>query len=418
MKILLLGWIFTFTNSLLIYVIAILVARWFGAAAYGDYAVAVASITLFGTAATLGLGRSSLNILRVYRERAEWNLYYGYIRFSLIFTIVSSILLILTLIEGFGIYDKYFRSMEHNVSRIHVYFIPLAAVVYFLYQVLIASKRFIFAITILRIQFPIVVFILLFVFQKLIPDITVKYAVIAYGLSWVLCIISLIAVFTITHTRRIYTTNVQYKARYWLSLAYPFFMNAIVLLALPYIALIILELLHYAESATGFFAAVLRTAAFVLILSRLSDRYYLPEVSSAYHRRDWEEMNRILLSRFRMLVGLCTLYLIIMFAFGKYLLGLFGEGFEDQYFILIVFTIGIILGIFGGISNNIMQVLGNKNLAFNLSFLMLVLTIAIGFVLIPPLGVEGAVITLIVSTLFVNIIEVMYLWRVHGVKVI
>jgi len=107
-----------------------------------------------------------------------------------------------------------------------------------------------------------------------------------------------------------------------------------------------------------------------------------------------------------------------MFAFGKYLLGLFGEGFENQYFILIVFTIGIILGIFGGISNNIMQVLGNKNLALSLSIFMLVLLIALGLVLIPPFGVEGAIIALIISILFVNIIEVVYLWRVHGVKVI
>ena len=129
-------------------------------------------------------------------------------------------------------------------------------------------------------------------------------------------------------------------------------------------------------------------------------------------------MNRILLNRFRMLAGLCTLYLIIMFAFGKYLLGLFGEGFENQYFILIVFTIGIILGIFGGISNNIMQVLGNKNLALSLSIFMLVLLIALGLVLIPPFGVEGAITALIISILFVNIIEVVYLWRVHGVKVI
>jgi O-antigen/teichoic acid export membrane protein len=111
-----------------------------------------------------------------------------------------------------------------------------------------------------------------------------------------------------------------------------------------------------------------------------------------------------------------------MFAFGKYLLGLFGEGFENQYFILIVFTIGIILGyfwrIFGGISNNIMQVLGNKNLALSLSIFMLVLLIALGLVLIPPFGVEGAIIALIISILFVNIIEVVYLWRAHGVKVI
>lgn len=119
-----------------------------------------------------------------------------------------------------------------------------------------------------------------------------------------------------------------------------------------------------------------------------------------------------------MLASLCALYVIVMILFGKDLLGLFGEGFEKKYFVLLVFTVGITLGIFCSISNNVIQVLGNKKLALYLSILMLVLFIALGLVLIPPLGVEGAVITIIISTLFVRIIEVVYLRRVHKVKVV
>ena len=75
MRMLIIGRIFTFASSLVMYVVSILVARRFGAAAYGDYALAVASITLFGTAATLGLGRSGLNLLRLYRESPVGSLF-------------------------------------------------------------------------------------------------------------------------------------------------------------------------------------------------------------------------------------------------------------------------------------------------------------------------------------------------------
>lgn len=194
MRILFIGWIFTFTGSLLMYVVAILVARRFGAAAYGDYALAVTSITLFGTAATLGLGRSGLTLLRLYRERAEWDLYFGYIRFSIVITVVSSILLVLTLLSAFLIYDEYFPGIKH-LPLLHIYFIPIIAVVYFLIQVLIARKRFILAISILRIQFPLQVLILFIIFLTFIHDIKVKYAVIAYGISFLLCFISSIAVY-------------------------------------------------------------------------------------------------------------------------------------------------------------------------------------------------------------------------------
>jgi len=244
MRILIIGWIFTFASSLVMYVVSILVARRFGAAAYGDYALAVASITLFGTAATLGLGRSGLNLLRLYRERAQWDLYFGYIRFSLIFTLLSSILLVLALLLAFLIYGKHFDGIKH-VPRLHIYFIPLAAMVYFIVQVLIARNRLILAISILRIQFPLQVLILLIIFLMLIPDITVKYAVIAFGLSCLLCFISSIVVLILTHPGSIFTIKPQYKAVYWLSLAYPYFINATVLLALPYIPLIFLKTLHY-----------------------------------------------------------------------------------------------------------------------------------------------------------------------------
>ena len=203
MRILIIGWISTFASSLVMYVVSILVARRFGAAAYGDYALAVASITLFGTAATLGLGRSGLNLLRVYREREQWGLYYGYIRFSLVFTVLSSILLVLTLLLAFFIYDKYSHGFRH-IPRLHIYFIPLAAVVNFVIVVLIARKRFILGISIQRIQFPLQVFILLIIFLTFIQDIKIRYAVIAYGLSFLLCFITSIAILRITHPGRIF----------------------------------------------------------------------------------------------------------------------------------------------------------------------------------------------------------------------
>ena len=89
MRPLVVGWIFTVVNYALFYTIGITITRWFGAGDYGDYSVAVAILGLLGTAATLGLGKSSLNMLSVYRQRGEWSLYHGYIRrrVSLIFTV-------------------------------------------------------------------------------------------------------------------------------------------------------------------------------------------------------------------------------------------------------------------------------------------------------------------------------------------
>ncbi|MEK6224212.1 MAG: hypothetical protein N2A97_05040 [Thermodesulfobacteriales bacterium] len=93
MRPLVVGWIFTVVNHVLIFMIGVTVARWFGAADYGAYAVTVAILALLGTAATLGLGKSSLNMLSVYRQRGEWSQYHGYIRGSFFLIIAVSIIL-------------------------------------------------------------------------------------------------------------------------------------------------------------------------------------------------------------------------------------------------------------------------------------------------------------------------------------
>lgn len=419
MQTLLLGWIFIVVNYALFYLIGILVARWFGASHFGDYSIAVASLTLIGTAATLGLGRSGLNMLSVYKHRHEWDLYHGYIRQSLHLIITISFLLGLAFLGGFTLYEKY-TSAEHShpASILVIYFVPAAGIVFFLSQVLIANKSFIYSVIIQRFQLPLQVLLFLLFFKYFITEINVSYAILAYGISWVLCSISLIVVAYFSHDKKVFESRPKYETKLWLSNAYPFLVNTFVLNSIGAGTLVLLDYLHISESDIGVYAAASRTAVLLIVLMRQSDRYFLPLIAPEIHEGNTKEVNRILRSRLKTLGILSLFFFICMILFGRNILDLFGEGFDKGYHILLIFTAGMIIDILAGISTSILQITGKNKLSLKVSLIILLSNIFLNIILIPAWGLEAAVLGVNISIASINLFAVIYLARFHGIRVI
>lgn len=419
MRPLIVGWGFAVINYFLFYIIGIIIARWFGAADFGDYSVAVAILTLFGIAATLGLGKSSLNVLSVYREKNEWNLYHGYLRISLLLILVVSVLMGIAFLGGFSLYEKYVGTIKtHPVYLLAVYFIPAAGLVFFLSQVLIANNKFIYSVIIQRFQLPIQVLALIILFHYLIPDITIEHIVIAFGLSWVLCTISSLFVVLATHDRQILKSSPKYMTKSWLQNAYPFLFNTLVLNALGASTLILLEILHVSESDIGIYAAASRSAILLIVLMKQGDRFFLPQISISIDKNELGEINKILRTRFKYLGLISLAFFIAIVIFGKNILELFGEGFSKGYVILLIFTAGIIIDILAGISASILQILGKNSLSLKVTFLILLSNIVLNIIFIPIWGLEAAVIAVNISIAAINAFAVLYLMKNHNIRVI
>ncbi|MEK6224213.1 MAG: polysaccharide biosynthesis C-terminal domain-containing protein [Thermodesulfobacteriales bacterium] len=259
---------------------------------------------------------------------------------------------------------------------------------------------------------------LLLLFRYFIPGITIDYAVIALGISWLLCSLSSLLAAFFTHERHIFKSKPAYNARLWLSNAYPFLVNTLVLSTLSAGTLILLEVLHVSGSEIGIYAAASRTAVLLIVLMNQGDRFYLPQISIAIYNGNTDEINRILRTRFKALGLLSILFLIPIIFFGKNILGLFGEGFSKGYHILLIFSVGMTIDTLGGISLGILQVLGKNSLSLRISLFILIANIGLNILFVPIWGLEAAVILVNTSLAAVNIFSAIYLLRYHGIRVI
>ena len=92
------------------------------------------------------------------------------------------------------------------------------------------------------------------------------------------------------------------------------------------------------------------------------------------------------------------LFLLILF-FGKFLLGLFDEGFRDSYRVLIVISVGYTVASYFGQSDNILEMTGLVKHYLLYYFLIIVLSLALGVLLSVGYGALGMAIGIAVGNI-------------------
>jgi O-antigen/teichoic acid export membrane protein len=106
---------------------------------------------------------------------------------------------------------------------------------------------------------------------------------------------------------------------------------------------------------------------------------------------------------------------VLMVAFPRELMALFGTGFESGSTALVVLAFGILFQFGTGPVTVTLIVIGRPNLALMDYVLVLLLEIALGVALIPPFGVLGAAIAQTAGTALNNLLPLAQVWRILGV---
>lgn len=107
---------------------------------------------------------------------------------------------------------------------------------------------------------------------------------------------------------------------------------------------------------------------------------------------------------------------ILMVAFPRELMSLFGEGFESGSEALVVLAFGVLFQFGTGPVTVTLIVIGRPKLALLDYVLVVVLEIGLGLLLIPSLGVLGAAIARSAGTMLNNVLPLAQVWRILGVS--
>ena len=319
---------FSIGSFALSYATAIAFARALGANGYDDYAVAVSSAVILATLAEMGTGKYALRIIPAYSERGDWAAANGYIRFSAGLMLVTSSILAIA-----GTVWEYFKDGQFGnyALGLVLLFLPVMAWVGAGSELLTANRAAIQSAFITRLLVPGATLVLALILIASPVDLTPSQSVLCYGLGWAIGLMAVFIFLRKTTREEILAALPTHQTREWLTSIWPFLYFALLISMLAKIGVIILEIVAPQEATVAVYSAAAETGTFIYIVAKSTDKLYLPTVSTMLEKKDQAGLTQGRWDRWMWLGSICAGFLLVVFLFGKHILGLFGPEFIEGY---------------------------------------------------------------------------------------
>jgi O-antigen/teichoic acid export membrane protein len=169
-------------------------------------------------------------------------------------------------------------------------------------------------------------------------------------------------------------------------------------------------------SSSAIFVAANRISIAPASIVNTMNQVFIVMASDLFLRNRRGEMSAVFKSCAKLSFVLGFPLFVIMVAFPRELLSLFGGSFESGSEALVVLAFGVLFQFGTGPVTVTLIVIGRPKLALLDYALVLVLEIALGLLLIPSLGVLGAAIARTAGTMLNNVLPLAQVWRIVGVS--
>jgi len=197
-----------------------------------------------------------------------------------------------------------------------------------------------------------------------------------------------------------------YEPKLWLATSLPIFMVEGFYLLLTYTDILLLQHFRTPEEVAHYYAAarLLAIVAFVYfaIAGATTHKFTQYHVSG-----DKERLATFFAETIKWTFWPSLLVCAFILAFGRPLLALFGENFVAAYDVMFILAIGMMARAAVGPAERLLNMLGERKQCASVYALAFVINLAVGVILIPLIGIEGAA----VSTSVALIAESIMLYR-------
>ena len=211
---------------------------------------------------------------------------------------------------------------------------------------------------------------------------------IAVGTTWAVTIVQLVML-----DRRLKTAvpagPKTYEPKVWLATSLPIFVSEAFYLLLTYVDILSLEHLRSPDEVAVYYAGarLLAVVAFVYFAIAGATTHKFTEYHvSGDRKRLASFFAETIRWTFWPSLAVCALIL----AFGRPLLGLFGESFERGYGVMFILAIGMLARAAVGPAERLLNMLGERKQCAMIYAAAFALNLVLCVILIPRIGIEGA----------------------------
>jgi O-antigen/teichoic acid export membrane protein len=394
----------------------IALARFMGTAHYGAYLIAIACISIFQCIGVMGLDRTLVRFLAVYRSNADWASFRGLLWRS--HSIAGATSLVLAgLLALSAVALKAWLDDQLALSLVAGAPVLVLMVLSIIRQASLRSMTHVVVAEIPEVVIrPVLIATLVFFAYKLSAQ-EVSGAT-AMKLNVVATVVTLGVGATILF-RRLPSQGLRgprtYKTQEWMAVAFPLAMVTLLNMLMKRTDILFLGAYWGTEEAGPYGAATRMIELIVYVLTAING-IASPLLAAAYFNQKTTELQRILLHSARWLALLTVPMVVGLVLFGKFFLGLFGDEFVSAYIPLIILAVGQLVNALTGSVSAVMSMTGHQRpLAITLAAIV-VLNIALNAILVPRFGAIGAASATAFATGLCNVILLMLVSRLLGLN--
>lgn len=323
--------LFALVSYVLFYGIGVFLARTLGVAGYKSYSVAIATLTLAASLATLGLEKYAVRVLPVLCAGRDWSRAHGFLFFGQNVVLLTSLLLVLAYVAVSAGGALVAGNEPQWPSLLAVLILPLMAGGLFMLEILVANGEAVRSTMIYRFVRPICVVLPLLAIWLSPIELTVLLAVAIYGLSWMVSFLLFRWMALRSMPKEVMTAARVLEPRLWLQRSAPFFIHSVMMTQFASLGIVGLELLGSGEHDVAVLAATMQTGGFVVMLATATNRLYGPTTSLLIEQRDYSGMIAAIRERHAWIIPATLVYIVTMVIFGRSILRLFGPEFTEGF---------------------------------------------------------------------------------------
>lgn len=396
---------------------------------YGDISVVLQLLVFFAPFALLGTELSIIKFFPKYLEEKDYGKIHGFIRWS--YEVIFGIGFFIFLFSSFVVFVSMIISSKGtaferwHIAVYSIWLVPIYAMNIMLSMVLQSLRKYYHSISfsgITSVGVTLIINVLLFVFWKVFAGswfgrdqlrFTVLF-IIAFGFS-------ITALYQLSLCRRfipkeIWESEAVRDQDLWRHTSWKMLISTAIFAGLMSIDIVLIELLSFNEKNVAQFAAISVICGSIYVFGTGIDMIVNPQIGLLVEKKDISHLQKLLntMNLFKTLPA--ALFLLVICFFGKEILTLFGKAFPMAHVPLILLALSFFVGLCFNSAGALLVYTRYQVLNFWLSVTQICYIFIGDVILIPHLGLLGAVYILGSSIIISALIRAYFVRRYLGIK--
>ncbi|MDB9910167.1 flippase [Flavobacteriales bacterium] len=406
------------------FLLALIIARYFGASGLGDYVLAIVVLRVFAMISKLGVDITSIRVIASFSSQNKFKSI-KYFRKKIVLLLIATTLVFSSIMYFNAVLLASFIGANPEYIKLNSFLVLPMTFFILHYQSLRGLKKiaeFSFFYRMSETLFTIVSILVIMQFNK---DASVPI----YGYVTSMCIVSIL-------------TFISYN--YWFNVKSKEGINEQELDLMPLKNILAISMpLMFAQSVqfimawtdklmignmmtsqdVGIYHIAFKLSMFATIGLMAINSIAAPKFAELYAKQDFEGLKKVVNQSTKFIFWSTIPLVVIFFIFPEFLLGLFGDEFKIGVAAFIFLSCGRLISSFSGSVGNLLQMTGKQVMFMNILFAGACINVALNYLLIPSdnlfaefgvSGINGAALASMISLSTWNLAMVYFVKREFG----